>query len=166
MVSQTFGSSLFCCYCCRQGRVEGKMESDQISICYLNSLFKVNMDFYHIKPKLMSQRFYAWILLANRKIILRDGRLKELFLRRTWGTGCCKSAGPPVVAPRRPTSALGMGVVLVHVGSLTSFCSLVTLDLCPAVPVFQMCRLPKLQKHIDRHLLGSSVFLWTFPLFL
>lgn len=112
MVSQTFGWSLFCCYCCRQGRVEGKMESDQISICYLNSLFKVNMDFYHIKPKLMSQRFCAWILLANRKIILRDGRLKELFLRRTWGTGCCKSSGQPVGAPRRPTSALDMGVVL------------------------------------------------------
>lgn len=59
------------------------MESDQINICYLNSPFKVNMDFYHIKPKLMSQRFYAWILLANRKIILKDGRLKELFLLGT-----------------------------------------------------------------------------------
>lgn len=81
MVSQIFGWSLFCC-CHGQGRDEREreMESDQINICCLNSPFKVNMDFYHIKPKPMSQRFCAWILLANRKIILSDGRLKVLFL--------------------------------------------------------------------------------------
>lgn len=52
MVSQIFGWSLFCC-CRRQGRDEREreMESDQINICCLNSPFKVNMDFYHIKPK-------------------------------------------------------------------------------------------------------------------
>lgn len=73
----------FCC-CLRQGRDERERErevkSDQINICCLNSPFKVNMDFYHIKPKPMSQRFCAWILLANRKIILSDGRLRVLFV--------------------------------------------------------------------------------------
>lgn len=29
---------------------EGIMEPDQITICYLNQQFKVNMDFHHIKP--------------------------------------------------------------------------------------------------------------------
>lgn len=40
----------------------------------------MNTYFYHIKPELMSQSFCARILLANRKIILRDDRLKELYL--------------------------------------------------------------------------------------
>lgn len=44
-----------------------------------NSPFKVNMDFLHIRPKLVSQSSCAWILLINRKIILRNGRLRESF---------------------------------------------------------------------------------------
>lgn len=85
MVSQTFGWSLFAVVISRAEMREREMESDQLNICCLNSSFKVNMDFYHIKPKPMSQRFCAWISLANRNRILSDGRLKVLLLAGAWG---------------------------------------------------------------------------------
>lgn len=122
------------------------MKSDQINICCLNSPFKVNMDFYHIKPKPMSQRFCAWILLANRKIILSDGRLRVLFLAGA-RQAALRLQGELWVLLRVP--------LLWHVCSPCAweshlFLQPFTLYPCPLFLYFRYAVSPKLQKHIER----------------
>lgn len=94
----------------------------------------------------MSQRFCAWILLANRKIILSDGRLRVLFL-----------AGARQAAVRLQ----GELWVLLRVPLLWHVCSPCaweshlllqpfTLYPCPLFLYFRYAVSPKLQKHIER----------------